>query len=213
MAGSVPARHLGGHLGKHLLAQSADQADALAQRDEAVRWDVPAYWVSPAHQGLCAHDAPAGHVHPRLVVHLQRLSVQRGAQVLLQLDACGHAFTHAAVVVGQTIATFVLHRVERQVGTAQQGLEVFAVARKQRGAQRCGHTHRGAGHGDGFRHALAYTLVDARDLGLNVVRGHQQEKFVAAKARHQVPTPHRVAQPCRHLHQQFVARAVTPGSR
>ena len=160
----------------------------------------------PAHQGFEGDDHVLGDVADRLVIDLEFLAPQRGAQVEFQEPPRLRARVHPGLEEAVGAAAVLLGAVERKIGLLQQFVGVLAVLRRQRNADadaddelvagnlvRRGNLldHMAGEQGDGGRIAIAAELHD--------------REFVAAEPRHRVVLGDAFAEtPC-DLLQQHVA--------
>jgi len=78
----------------------------------------------PADQGLTAEDPASGQVHPRLVVQLELIALQRPPQLALQLQAFGHEGIDFAREELEVVPPGVLGAIHGRVGMFEQGLRI-----------------------------------------------------------------------------------------
>ena len=203
----LPQHLLARGLLQHHRADRADQAGLLAQADEHIRRDQAAARMAPAHQRLGAHQTAAADLHPRLVVHLELVALDGHPQILLELDALAGQTHQLRGEPAHAVAAGLLGAVERQVGIAQQRVDVMAVAREAADAHRGRDLHlQPTDHHGAAQLGLqpAHQLAGA-PLDVAVAVRHQHQELVAAQPCDQVVGVQRGIQALRDLHQQPVA--------
>ncbi len=88
----------------------------------------------PAQQRLEPADAARIQLHERLEINLQFAPAERLAQVDLQRPACAHAVFHGGVEELVGAAAFGLDEIQRDIGAAQQVVQILAAIGWQRHA-------------------------------------------------------------------------------
>ena len=189
------------------MPEIVDQAGILGDRDEVRGRDGPALGMAPAQQRLAAADPAVLEVKQRLIVQLEAAVDDGLAQLQLQTAPRLGARVHAGLEEPVGAAAVALRAIEREVGVAQQLIEVEPIGRRNRDAD--------AGVGRDQVPAaidrLANALVDRgqqlHGLGLITDRGLDHGKLVAAEPRCDIGFPEAGAQTIGDGPEQFRRRS------
>ena len=192
--------------GQNPFAELVDQAGFFGDRHEIRRRNHAAHGMAPAHQRFAAGDAVVLQAEARLVVDLEAAVRDRLAQIQLQRAARPDLRVHVRLEEAIGAPAGGLGRIHRQIGVLQDLVEIGAVLRRQRDADR-------GIRGDLMAEALvgrADRLEDAVDeidhLGGIADAGLHDGELVAAEAGDEIRfSCGAAAQAVRHRFQQFVA--------
>lgn len=136
-----PLRRLAGGGLQHPLAQRADQAGLLGVGDELQRRDQAALRRIPAHQRFHAVHFTAARIDFRLVIQHQLILLQPFTQIGVQPHVFGDALVHLRREDGIGAFAVLLGDVHGGIGAADQAVEIVAVLRAQRDADRTAGIH------------------------------------------------------------------------
>jgi hypothetical protein len=109
------------------LADRDDQADLLGQGDELRGRDEAALGMSPSDQRLGADEPAVRHVHLRLVVQLELVSLERLSKRRLEGQAMERDPAHRPFVELVAVAARPLGLVHGHVRVLQERLDLLAV--------------------------------------------------------------------------------------
>ena len=122
-----PARELAAGLAQHPAPERDDQPALLGDGDERAGEHDALARVAPAHERLDPDDPALVEVDERLVVELELVALERVAEVVLELEALGHAPADGGVEELVARAAVVLGALHRGVGVAHERLGVVAA--------------------------------------------------------------------------------------
>ena len=171
---------------QHPFAERVDQTRFLGQRNEDLRRDVSMLRVVPAQQRLRADDRLVCDAHHRLVVKLERVVLDGGAQRRFQRVLLQPALGEICVEELIGVAAQLLRAVHRHVGVLEQFLGRVAVVGVDRDTDRRGHVDVVLLDLEGLRHGILQLLRDAVEHARVVEVLDDDHEFVAAEARQQV---------------------------
>ena len=209
----LPGECLPAGLVDHPVAEQADEADLLGERDEVAGRHQPAGSVLPADE--CFHpDQGSGlEIHERLVVEheamsaLDGLAEAAGHRDLLQRSVSGRAIERVTVTAG------FLHRVHRNVSVLEQRRAVVGVARIDADADAradvdldsLDEERRPEAPAQRVRHDLGSTHESGLLGRVALEVGKKDQELIAALTCDNVRLSDRGAQPRSDCFEQFVA--------
>ena len=203
------AGHVGDHPRVHQPVDLLDQPAFLTDIQEGTRCEDAALFMPPPQQRLRTDPVATAQPHHRLVERLERLGVDRAAQVRFHVEDAGGFITHLFVEHHAAVAPLALGAIHRRIRIAQHVLAVLVARMPQRDAHAGGgeqfapgHPHRRA---QCSQHAPAQFLGHQRALE---VLGQDRE-LIAAQARDHVTAAHSAHDAAAGLDQQFVADCMT----
>ncbi len=207
---AAPQGRLAARLLQHPAAQFDDQAAVLGHRDETVRRHRPQGGAVPAQQGFdLAHPAAAG-LRDDLVCKPEFAGPDGLAQGAVDHQRVAGGRVHGVAEKAQLAPARLLGLVHGDVGVAQQGVAVRAVARIAGQADAGRHGHRVVRQVEARPHgrqdAFGASLGRRATVALKV--GQHGDELVAAEAGQHVLRPQQRLQAPGHLAQQLVAGAV-----
>ena len=137
-----PAPGIGQRAAQHEFAEPSHQPGLLGHRRRTARRDRAAHRMGPAQQRFGADDAGAVGRHDRLVMHVERLVLERAPQLLFEEAAVVELDIHRRLEMRDAAALLLLGGAEREVGPAHQLVARLRVARRVSKPRRDADLHR-----------------------------------------------------------------------
>ena len=194
--------------GEHPVAERADQAGVLGDRDELDRVEEPAVGVLPAHERLDGGDGAALQLDDRLVDDAQLALLDPAPQLVLGPQPREHALAEHVVEQLVAAAAALLRAVHGGVGVAQEVGRVGVGGLGDRDPDAGGDEVLARREHDRLVDRLRDALGNADRLVRAVELLAHDEELVAAEARDGVGRPDGIVQPRGERDQQVVARLV-----
>ena len=121
----LPALEFGGGRFDGVAAERRDQAGLFGEGDELARRKQAALGMAPAHQGFETRDRAVFEAHDGLIVHLDLVAIERGAQIGVHEQTVGRTRLHLRLIDFEAAAPCPLGVIHRDFRLAQH---VAAIA-------------------------------------------------------------------------------------